>query len=173
MLDFMWSIPYDNIQAHWIHQRVLVTLYQHELPKMFRLKSESFTYFFIALWIISILILYFSINWKNIIYCVEIYRVLFKYPKTLLLLIAPSLTIILLAVIVYFVNFQTSRRSRIAHWNPPERDSKPLYRLFWPRLPHIASYILFYPSFPAWILPHKFLPKRRIRDLVNVLSRYS
>jgi len=65
---------------------------------MISLKSQSLMYFFLALWVFLILILYFSINWKNVVYCVEVYCALLRYPKTLLLLLISSLVVSLVAV---------------------------------------------------------------------------
>lgn len=76
---------------------------------MHRLKPPSSAYFFLAVWVLLILILYFSINLKNIVYCVEVYHVLLRYPKTLLLLLVPSLVVGLVAV-MHLIKSRALRR---------------------------------------------------------------
>ena len=76
-----------------------------------RLKSDIHPYFFLILWVLLILILYFSINWKNITYCIEVYKILLRYPKTLLLLVLPSLVISLIAA-MRFIKSHVLRKSQ-------------------------------------------------------------
>jgi len=80
---------------------------------MVQMRPKSFACFFLVLWVFLTLILYILINWRNVVFCIKVYQILLLYPKTILLLIAPSLIVSLIALI-RLVASRLLRRAKVA-----------------------------------------------------------